>query len=87
MKRLTFVLLGLIVVSVLLLWPLAASAQFNGRSGSFPSLAVPFGLIASCNLLYQAFRIRITPAINIVAKFLLFIAAFLLTYEVYIYLL
>ena len=76
---------GLIVLSGLLLWPLAASAQFYGHS-RLPSLAVPFALIASGNLFYQAFRIQSAPLINIFAKFFLFIAAFLLTYEVYLYL-
>jgi hypothetical protein len=36
-------------------------------------------------LLYQAFRIPLEPAVNIAAKFLLFISGFLLVYEVYIY--
>jgi hypothetical protein len=87
MKRVGYVLPGLIVLSVflLLLWPLAASAQSNGPSGRLPSFAAPFGVIAGVNLLYQAFRIPLEPAVNIAAKFLLFISGFLLVYEVYIY--
>jgi hypothetical protein len=87
MKRFTYVLLGLIFLSafLLLLWPLAASAA-NGHSLRFPSVAAPFGVIAGVNLLYQAFRLPLEPVINIAAKFLLFIAGFLLVYEVYIYL-
>jgi hypothetical protein len=85
MKRYIYTMSGLIFLGLFLLWPLAVSAQFNGNSGRIPSLAIPFGVIAGGNLIYQAYRTPSAPAINIVAKILLFIAGFLLIYEVYLY--
>jgi hypothetical protein len=73
-----------IVLSVLLLWPLAASAQFE-PAPRLPALTGPLGLIASGNLFYQAFRIPSESPINIIAKILIFTAGFVLMYEVYLY--